>query len=184
MSVSERGFRQQVERRPVTRRNFIVWYLGGLLTALVAAVIAPILVYIWPPAGQTKQQVINLTLSTALDEIKEGTAVLFQAPSATGFVMTDGGGDNYPGKIGFKGFLVNYQGTLIMLSATCSHLGCQVNQPSGTPPIFQCPCHGSQFNLNGTVHHGPAVAPLSHYAWKATGPNKIAVIGVSLPGVG
>ena len=30
--------------RPVTRRNFIVWYLAGLLTATVVAIVAPILI--------------------------------------------------------------------------------------------------------------------------------------------
>jgi len=47
----------------------------------------------------------------------------------------------------FKGF-----------SATCTHAGCTVNKVAdGT---IDCPCHGSKFNLDGTVAKGPAQKPL------------------------
>jgi Rieske Fe-S protein len=44
------------------------------------------------------------------------------------------------------------------LSAKCTHKGCTVNAVAdGT---IDCPCHGSKFNLDGTVAHGPADRPL------------------------
>jgi Rieske Fe-S protein len=44
------------------------------------------------------------------------------------------------------------------LSAICPHQGCTVNKiADGT---IDCPCHGSKFNLDGTVAHGPADKPL------------------------
>jgi Rieske Fe-S protein len=47
----------------------------------------------------------------------------------------------------FKGF-----------SATCTHAGCTVNKVAdGT---IDCPCHGSKFNLDGSVANGPATKPL------------------------
>ena len=39
------------------------------------------------------------------------------------------------------------------LSLICTHLGCAVG-PSASG--FTCPCHGSQFDLQGRVTHGPA----------------------------
>jgi cytochrome b6-f complex iron-sulfur subunit len=46
------------------------------------------------------------------------------------------------------------------ISTTCTHLGCIVT-PSGTG--FQCPCHGSQFDVDGNVTGGPAPKALSWY---------------------
>ena len=47
----------------------------------------------------------------------------------------------------FKGF-----------SSKCTHKGCAVNKVAdGT---IDCPCHGSKFNLDGSVAHGPATEPL------------------------
>lgn len=43
------------------------------------------------------------------------------------------------------------------LSLACTHLGCTVeNDAQG----FACPCHGSRFNKDGNVTHGPAEHPL------------------------
>jgi Rieske Fe-S protein len=43
------------------------------------------------------------------------------------------------------------------LSLTCPHLGCTVEVSSGG---FSCPCHGSQFDPDGSVLRGPARDPL------------------------
>jgi Rieske Fe-S protein len=43
-------------------------------------------------------------------------------------------------------------------SSRCTHKGCAVNKVAdGT---IDCPCHGSKFNLDGTVAKGPATEPL------------------------
>ncbi len=51
------------------------------------------------------------------------------------------------------------------LSNICTHQGCEVDWV-GTDSRFECPCHGSQFNLEGDNVAGPAPLPLATYATK------------------
>jgi Rieske Fe-S protein len=171
--------------RPVTRRNFIVWYLAGLLTATVVAIVAPILVFIWPPETATKKKDVTVALDKPLSDLANGEAVKFEAPKETGFVMKDGGGDNAPGKIAFAGHAAkDLAGKVNVLAINCSHLGCSVAFTAGAKR-FDCPCHGSQFNIDGDVIHGPAAYPLSHLDWKeGSKPNEIVISSVTLAGVG
>lgn len=48
-------------------------------------------------------------------------------------------------------------------TAVCTHLGC-ITQWNPEANQIQCPCHGSKFNRNGLVEHGPAPRPLPHFA--------------------
>ncbi len=47
------------------------------------------------------------------------------------------------------------------MTAICTHEACTVTRfSSGT---FQCPCHGSEYNTNGTVTKGPASSALRRF---------------------
>lgn len=50
-------------------------------------------------------------------------------------------------------------GTLSKVSATCTHLGCIVSF-NKAEKTWDCPCHGSRFDLEGKVITGPAVKDL------------------------
>ena len=52
------------------------------------------------------------------------------------------------------------RGSLQLLSAACTHLGCHVHWNS-LERCWDCPCHGSHFAVDGTALNGPAVAPLA-----------------------
>jgi cytochrome b6-f complex iron-sulfur subunit len=54
--------------------------------------------------------------------------------------------------------------TVAAVSSKCTHLGCDVTLPVNN--LITCPCHGSVFDLNGKVLHGPAEKSL--YAYSAT----------------
>jgi cytochrome b6-f complex iron-sulfur subunit len=65
---------------------------------------------------------------------------------------------NYP--LGSRTFLTDPPAVLLhtesgfsALSLVCTHLGCTVEQKADG---FACPCHGSRFNADGNVTHGPA----------------------------
>ncbi len=53
--------------------------------------------------------------------------------------------------------------TATALSAVCTHSGCTVEVQSGSGTTLFCPCHGSEFDVNGRVLAGPARTPLKVY---------------------
>jgi glycine/D-amino acid oxidase-like deaminating enzyme/nitrite reductase/ring-hydroxylating ferredoxin subunit len=50
-------------------------------------------------------------------------------------------------------------GTVHAVSARCTHLGCIVRF-NDAETAWECPCHGSRFDIDGGVLHGPANQPL------------------------
>jgi Rieske Fe-S protein len=61
-------------------------------------------------------------------------------------------------------------GTFLAFSPVCPHKGCNCDAVTGT--TINCPCHGSKFNLDGSVAVGPSTQPLA--------PKSVSVDGDSL----
>jgi Rieske Fe-S protein len=57
-------------------------------------------------------------------------------------------------------------GELIALHAQCTHQGCQ---PEPVGDRLVCPCHGSEFALDGRVLEGPAERPLTRFPTSVEG---------------
>jgi Rieske Fe-S protein len=169
--------------RTYTRRAFLRWWIAALLTATVATVVAPLALYVFPsrPSNRTKQK-IRVALATPVSALAEGAASRFDAPAGMAFIMADGGEENTAGDPTFGGFLTREQGKLRAFAITCPHLGCSYAFDDGKKH-FVCPCHGSEFALDGKVIHGPATSPLSHLTWEAgPGANEIDVEGLAIGG--
>jgi cytochrome b6-f complex iron-sulfur subunit len=57
---------------------------------------------------------------------------------------------------------------VVALYQKCPHLGCRV--PScATSQWFECPCHGSQYNLAGEKKGGPAPRGMDRFATSVAG---------------
>lgn len=54
------------------------------------------------------------------------------------------------------------EGKIHCVSPNCSHLGCRLAWSEGDKS-WECPCHGSTFDVDGNVLHGPAVSNLKTY---------------------
>ncbi|MGE5346903.1 MAG: ubiquinol-cytochrome c reductase iron-sulfur subunit [Acidithiobacillales bacterium] len=86
--------------------------------------------------------------------------VLFEPPTT----FNAGSPLDYPdGTVRFnrerRAYVVGGDGGIYALSAVCTHLGCITRYVSDENAIA-CPCHGSRFDLEGNVTHGPAPHPL------------------------
>jgi Rieske Fe-S protein len=137
------------------RRTFIVGAGLGAVTAALAACST----YGKPAAGSSS--------SSATAAEKSGSSAALSALAKTADVPVGGGvivGDTVvtqPTAGVFKG-----------LSSVCTHAGCNVKEiADGT---IDCPCHGSKFNLDGTVAHGPAAKPLEAKAITVQGDSIVA----------
>ena len=50
--------------------------------------------------------------------------------------------------------IVAKNNSITVFSSHCTHLGCKIDKLEDDR--FVCPCHGSEYNLNGKVIKGPA----------------------------
>ena len=58
-----------------------------------------------------------------------------------------------------KAYVIGGPTGVYALSAVCTHLGC-ITRFKSDERVIACPCHGSRFDLEGNVIHGPAPRPL------------------------
>ncbi len=67
-----------------------------------------------------------------------------------------------------RAVLIHDEGGFYALTASCTHLGCTLGTEASP---LECPCHGSRFNEQGLVIHGPASHPLTalRLSWTSDG---------------
>lgn len=103
--------------------------------------------------GSRKADVIIEPVNGVIELGKDQSSVLLRAEASllvqavgVGKIMVVHGGD----------------GSLHAVSSVCTHKGCNVlyDQDLGH---LRCPCHGSQYNLDGSNIKGPAKRPLKPY---------------------
>ena len=123
------------------------------------------------PTGSGRRVFFFLTGSTAVGLASAGfvvstlrflvPTVLYEPPAR--FTIGDPGRFP-PGSVTFledrRLFLFNGPEGFYTVSSVCTHLGCNVKRAATG---FECPCHGSRFDENGRVVHGPAPAGLAWY---------------------
>jgi glycine/D-amino acid oxidase-like deaminating enzyme/nitrite reductase/ring-hydroxylating ferredoxin subunit len=59
-----------------------------------------------------------------------------------------------------SGVYKDENGDLHIVNTTCTHMGCELNW-NEAEKSWDCPCHGSRFNIDGEILTGPAVHQLS-----------------------
>lgn len=68
--------------------------------------------------------------------------------------------------------ILNKDGKTRVYSSHCTHLGCKIHEFRNGKLI--CPCHGSEYNLEGVPTKGPAFKPLQEFEAKVS-PDKTSI---------
>jgi Rieske Fe-S protein len=130
---------------PISRQKVLL----GAGLGLVAAVVAACSTYGKKPEAAGASSATTAAPSASGGPAPAATVIAKTADVPVGSgVIVDKVVVTQPTAGVFKGF-----------SSTCTHKGCTVDKiADGT---IDCPCHGSKFNLDGSVAHGPADKPLA-----------------------
>ena len=141
---SQKGFAMHRHRALVLFVNSVVALIGGGLTALLGAfALRPSTKPDgrWSRAGNLFELTPNVPVPRVL-ALSRQDGWYRERARETVFLVWDG------------------DKTVHALSATCTHLGCQVRWDAGSSS-FRCPCHGGVFDAQGNVVEGPPPRPLN-----------------------
>ncbi|MBD2413864.1 cytochrome B6 [Nostoc calcicola FACHB-389] len=127
------------------RRDFINWVgLGWIASSLPVAIAAC--------SSQTNSASTDWqTIGTSAELDKTGELLAKNSPAGPVLVVGTSKSEN-----------------LTAVNPTCTHAGCTVGWKADTKK-FVCPCHGSEFGVDGKVQKGPATEALKTYAAKIEG---------------
>lgn len=121
----------------MTRRRAVLSGLGTLAAGIAAGVgleraAEPDVSWTAPPLVGPHGKWIPVT---RLAELPEGAIHPFASGAVHGVLLRNGG-------------------RLYALSRVCTHMGCKLDI-NREERIFECPCHGAEFDLHGNLRYGP-----------------------------
>lgn len=157
MPVDSSEVSGDTEQYGSTRRTFhlaVVYVLGALITIAMAI---PTALYLlipprvrsrsgWIDAGDVSQLAPGMPIEVSFQESRlDGWKVLTEKKTA--WVVKEA------------------NNKVVAFGPQCTHLACAYHWQTDAGK-FVCPCHGSEFALNGSVIAGPAARPLDRYLTK------------------
>jgi cytochrome b6-f complex iron-sulfur subunit len=144
----------------ISRREFFVKSAGAIAVVSTGGFINTILTSCSDnptdpvnstPLSTIQGTVVNNEITIALTSSpieNKNTRALVQYNSGNGAILAEHNSDD----------------TFKALSGICTHQSCVISAFDGSNNVFVCPCHGSQFDLNGNVKQGPATNKLGSYS--------------------
>jgi cytochrome b6-f complex iron-sulfur subunit len=170
--------------KPIMRRDFLRRSLLTSLMVFGAEFGGATLAFLWPNLRGGFGSVINAgatsDIRTQLDQTKQpvyngaGRFYIWFYGSDYKGVDPKSGTDYEAEGFVAEGFMAIYQ--------RCAHLGCRVPFCISSQ-WFECPCHGSKYNVAGEYQLGPAPTGLQRFVVKVEGGNLLVdTSGTNIPG--
>jgi menaquinol-cytochrome c reductase iron-sulfur subunit len=154
----------------LTRRQFLTYALGGTGAFMGTLMAGPLIISAFDPINRGGGEQFTKTNWKASDfNDKLPTHVKFMEHIDDAWNSQDKPNDVY---------VIKYQKKLMIMSHTCTHLGCHVNgsekngksidpQYNDGKSWFMCPCHNSLYDIYGVpTPSSPAPRPLAIYDYK------------------
>jgi quinol---cytochrome c reductase iron-sulfur subunit, bacillus type len=132
------------------RRRVLVAFVNGVVGLICGSLGALLGVFALRPRGESTNH--RWIRAASLLDLTPGTPV----PRVLSVRRSDGW---YRERVRQTVFLVRDGDSVKALSATCTHLGCQVRWEREKKQ-FLCPCHGGAYDAQGRVLDGPPPRPL------------------------
>ena len=121
----------------------------------------------------------GVTLLFSMPRFREGEfGGLFTLGPASTLPEPNSGPANFPG---IKTWISRTDEGVLAIYKVCTHLGCLYGW-SDQEGKFICPCHGSQFQLDGTFIQGPAPRSLDRFEMPLVDPATEEVLAESTDG--
>jgi cytochrome b6-f complex iron-sulfur subunit len=140
-----------IESPSLSRRQLLNFLTGSVVAATATAAAYPVVKYFIPPKETNEGGAI--LAKDILGNPIPASQILAEPPGTRALVAGLAGDPTY--------LTVQEDATIDSMGIvdSCTHLGCtfpwnKVDQE------FQCPCHGSRYNADGSVLRGPAPLPL------------------------
>jgi cytochrome b6-f complex iron-sulfur subunit len=157
-AVEEKPPEPKPKPKPMSRREFVRRSFVTSLTLFGAEFGAASLAFLWPSLRGGFGSVVDLGLSP--DDVKsqiESDNQPFYFGAGRVYVVP------YQGDASETEYAGLVQDGLMALYQRCVHLGCRVPFCEQSQ-WFECPCHGSKYNLAGEWKDGPAPRGMDRFA--------------------
>jgi cytochrome b6-f complex iron-sulfur subunit len=153
-----------ISRRKFFNRSIIVM-MGLGLSGFGAAILA----FLWPmPKGGFGSKIRVGAVPDVLAKIAASKGFLYSAEGRMWLTAYPTSAIEKAKAVYPAGVSPSMEAGIVALYQKCPHLGCRV--PScATSQWFECPCHGSQYNLAGEKKGGPAPRGMDRFATSVAG---------------
>lgn len=140
-----------LENPSMSRRQLLNFLTGAVVATTAGATLYPLGKYFLPPAETTEGGAI--LAKDILGNPIPADQILTEPPGTRALVAGLAGEPTY--------LTIQEEGSLnpVGIVDNCTHLGCTFPW-NGVDQQFQCPCHGSRYDSDGSVLRGPAPLPL------------------------
>lgn len=135
----------------ISRRNFLSKIVAGIGSIVAVAVATPLIGYFLSPIWKKEKPIFTPVATLSEIPINQPTYITYELRLRDGWYITTISQGIWAVK--------RDNGNITIFSPRCTHLNCPYYWDEAKK-VFNCPCHGAVFDIDGNVLAGPPPRPL------------------------